>query len=266
MRPLSVSPPPLHNRVALITGGGRGIGRAAALELARLGAGVAILARSANQVAAVAAQVQALDRPALAITADVAHDAEVEAAVERVAAALGPIGILVNGAGRMPLGPLAASDPAEWRYALEVNALGPFHCLRAALPAMLAQGWGRVVNLSSVVATMPAIRNRSAYVVSKAALDRLTVAAAAELAGTGVTVNTVYPGMTDTAMLAQIRDAPVERIGAEQQEVVRRHYARGTLNQPEAVARLIAAVVLSDLQGQVVAMDSDLARQLLQMG
>jgi NAD(P)-dependent dehydrogenase (short-subunit alcohol dehydrogenase family) len=158
---------------------------------------------------------------------------------------------------------LVSSDPAEWRYALEVNVLGAYYCLRTALPAMLARGWGRIVNLSSVVAGLPAIRHRSAYVVSKAALDRLTVAASAELAGTGVTVNTVYPGMTDTPMLAQIRDAPVDLIGPEQQALVRQHYASGTLNQPAEVGRLIAAVVVSSLEGQVVQFGSEQSQGLL---
>jgi 3-oxoacyl-[acyl-carrier protein] reductase len=255
---------PLQNRVALVTGGGRGIGRAVALELARLGAAVAPLARSADQIAAVAEEIRSLGGQALPLTADVARLADVEAAVQRVAAQLGPVTILVNGAGLLLLGPLASSDPSEWRYALEVNVIGAYYCLRAVLPAMLAQGWGRIVNISSAVAVMPGIRNRSAYVVSKAALDRLTLAASAELAGSGVAVNTVYPGLTDTAMLAQIRDAPLELIGPEQQTLVRHHYASGTLRPPETVGRLIAAVVLSDLEGQVVDAGSELAQKLLQ--
>ena len=255
---------PLRNRVALVTGGGRGIGRAAAHELARLGAAVAVLARSAGQVTAAAEAIRSFGGRALPLVADVASLAEVEAATQRAASELGPIGMLVNAAGLMPLGPLVSSAAAEWRYALEVNVLGAYYCLRAVLPAMLEQGWGRLMNISSTVAVLPAIRNRSAYVVSKAALDRLTVAASAELAGTGVTVNTVYPGLTDTALLAQIRDAPVEVIGPEQQTLVRQHYASGTLHQPEAVGRLIAAVALSDLQGQVVEAGSERARALLQ--
>jgi NAD(P)-dependent dehydrogenase (short-subunit alcohol dehydrogenase family) len=104
---------------------------------------------------------------------------------------------------------------------------------------MPAQGWCRIITVSSAVAGMPAIRNRSAYVVSKAALDRLTVAASAGLAGTGVTMNTVYAGMTNAAMLAQIRDAPVEQIGPEQQALVRQQYEQGTLHLPADVGRLI---------------------------
>ena len=267
--PLSVDPEnggvgqPLRRRVALVTGGGRGIGRAAALELARLGAAVAVLARSPDQVRQVAQEILAHGRPALALTADVADHSAVQAAVQHLDATLGPADILVNCAGVMPLGPLAAGDPAEWRYAVEVNLLGAYDCLRAVLPGMLARRWGRIVNLSSAVAAMPAIRNRSAYVVSKAALDRLTVAAAAETAGTGVTVNTIYPGMTDTPMLAQIRDAPAEVIGPEQQALIRQRYARGDLHQPAEAGRLVAAIVLSDLHGQVVDLDSEQSRELV---
>lgn len=255
---------PLHGRVAVVTGGGRGIGRAAGLELARLGAAVAVLARSTDQVAAVAQEIRSLGGRALPLAADVADEGEVGSALRSVAAELGPVAILVNGAGLMPLGPIASSNPGEWRYALEVNVAGAYQCLRAVLPSMLAQGWGRIINVSSAVAGMPAIRNRSAYVVSKAALDRLTVAASAELAGTGVTMNTVYPGMTNTAMLAQIRDAPVEQIGPEQQALVRQQYEQGTLHQPADIGRLIGAVVLSDLQGQFVAMGTEHSRELLE--
>ena len=208
---------PLHQRVALVTGGGRGIGRATAIELARLGAAMGVLARSPGHVNEVAGKIQSMGRPALAFPADLADYAAIQTAVQQIAATLGSVTVLVNAAGVMPLGPLSTSDPAGWRYALEVNLVGAYHCLRAVLLTMLEQRWGRVISISSVVATVQSIRNRSAYVVSKAALDRLTPAGDAELGGTGVTVNTVYPGLTDTPMLAQIRDAPVELIGAEQQ-------------------------------------------------
>jgi NAD(P)-dependent dehydrogenase (short-subunit alcohol dehydrogenase family) len=253
----------LQGRVAVVTGASRGIGRAAALQLARLGAAVALVARSAGELAQAAQEIESNGGRALAIAADLGRHDDVLSAMDRAAASLGPVDILVNNAALMPLGLLAAGDPAEWRYALEVNLLGPYDLMRAALPGMLARGRGRVVNVSSKVAVMRDLTHRSAYVTSKAALDRLTLAAAAELAGTGVTVNAVYPGVTDTDMQAQLRAAPPGVISGAEQAMWRERHARGDMLSPAHGARLIAAAVLSDLQGQIVDITDELARRRL---
>ncbi len=264
MNPVPSHPNPqlLHGHVALVTGASRGIGRATALMLARLGASVALLARSADELAATAQQIEAGGGQALALAADVASHGDVLAALSQTTAALGPVDLLINNAALMPMGALATGDPAEWRYALEVNLLGPYELLRAALPGMLSRGWGRVVNVSSKVAVMNQLTNRSAYVTSKAALDRLTLAAAAELAGTGVTINAVYPGVTDTAMQAQLRDAAPGLLSAAEQALWRERQARGELLAPEAGARLIAAVLLSDQHGQILDIGDERAQAL----
>ncbi len=255
---------PLENRTALVTGGGRGIGRAVALELARLGAVVAVLARSQEEIDQTAREISGMGGKAIALNGDVARRADVQAAFQAIFSQAGPVDVLVNNAGVLPLGPLASSDPGEWRYAIEVNLIGAYECLRAVLPGMLERGWGRVVNVSSVLARMPAIQNRGAYVVSKAGLDRLTQAAAAELAGTGVCVNSVYPGITDTAMQEQVRNAPLAVIGEVQHRLIHDVFARGEFHAPPDAARLIAAIALSEMNGALVDLDGEEGRALLQ--
>lgn len=254
----------LGGRVALVTGGGRGIGRSAALELARRGAAVAVLARSAPEVEAVAAEIVAAGGRALALSVDIADMAAVERAVSAVEAALGPVDVLISNAAVVgPLGPLAESDPAEWAANLQINLVGAYHCLRAVLPGMLARGWGRVVQVSSGAAQGSGIRNGAAYSVSKAGLDMLTRAAAAEVAGSGVTVNGLYPGVVDTRMQTDIRETPAERLGPESAARFHGFHERGELRDPGEPAALIVALAASALNGEIVRIDTDQAAALL---
>jgi NAD(P)-dependent dehydrogenase (short-subunit alcohol dehydrogenase family) len=249
--------------VALVTGGGRGIGRAVALELARRGAAVAVLARSATEVAAVAAEIEAAGGRAVALSVDIADHATLERALAE-AAALGPIDRLVSNAAVVgPLGPLAESDPAAWAANLQINLVGAYHCLRAVLPGMVARGWGRVIHVSSGAALGSGIRNGSAYSVSKAGLDMLTRAAAAEVAGSGVTVNGVYPGVVDTRMQTDIRATPADQLGAETATYFAGLHERGELRDPAEPAALIVALAASALNGEIVRIGSDQAAALL---
>src|SRR3712207_203963 len=136
-------------RVALVTGGGRGIGAATARLLARQGAAVALAARTEEEVVSVAAQIEARGGRALPLVVDVADDDSVASGFERVRSELGPVTILVNNAGTpgVPL-PVAAMEPASWRRVFEVNATGAFLCAREALPQMAAENWGHIVNVS----------------------------------------------------------------------------------------------------------------------
>jgi NAD(P)-dependent dehydrogenase (short-subunit alcohol dehydrogenase family) len=141
-----------------------------ALALSRAGAGVAVCARSQDEVTAVAREIADHNGRALAFRCDVSHRHEVEDVVAGVEAALGPVDLLVNNAGQFgPIGPIAATDPDQWWQALEVNLRGPLYCARAVLPGMLTRRHGRIVNVSSG-AGFAAIPMLSAYAVSKAAL------------------------------------------------------------------------------------------------
>jgi NAD(P)-dependent dehydrogenase (short-subunit alcohol dehydrogenase family) len=254
---------PLSGRSALVTGASRGIGRAAALLFARLGASVVLVARTQDDIAQAAGEIRSAGGRALAVRADIGRPDEVQAAVAQVTGELGPVDILVNNAALMPLGLLASGDPAEWREAIAVNLLGAYDLMRAVLPGMLERRWGRIVNVSTKAISMTNLTHRSAYVTSKAALDRLSLAAAAELAGSGVAVNVVYPGVTDTPMQAQLRQAAPGLLSDSEQAMWRERHARGELHPPEDGARLIAAVALSSLHGQIVDLEDERAQALL---
>jgi NAD(P)-dependent dehydrogenase (short-subunit alcohol dehydrogenase family) len=190
----------LDGQVALVTGAGRGIGRAVALALSEAGAAVAVCARSQDDVTRVAEEIAGRGGRAVAMRCDVTRRHEVEGMVAGAEAVLGPVDLLVSNAAQAgPIGPIAATDPDEWWQALEVNLRGPLYCARAVLPGMLSRGHGRIVNVSSG-AGFEAWPMLSAYVVSKAALYRLSESIAAETRGHGVTVFAISPGLVRTAM------------------------------------------------------------------
>ncbi len=181
-------------RTALVTGAGRGIGRAIALRLAAEGLAVAVAARSAAQVAETA---RAAGPRALPLVLDVTDGAAVAVAVERVARALGPVDVLVNNAGVAESAPFAKTDPELWERHFRVNVTGPYLLTRAVLAGMLERRWGRVINVASLAGLVgsPYV---TAYTASKHALVGFTRALATEVSGKGVTVNALCPGFTAT--------------------------------------------------------------------
>ena len=187
--------------VAFVTGGGRGIGRAVAVALARAGARVAACSRTVADVEAVAAEIRAQGGEALALECDVADQAQVERAVARAAEALGPIDVLVNNAGVGTVGPSEVADyeVAEWDRIVNVNLRGVFLCCRAVLPSMRERRRGTVINVASITGLKSA-PNVAPYGVSKFGVVGLTQALIAENHRHGVRVCMVNPGTTDTTI------------------------------------------------------------------
>jgi NAD(P)-dependent dehydrogenase (short-subunit alcohol dehydrogenase family) len=213
--------PLFDGELALVTGAGRGIGRAIALELAAAGARVAVLARSADELDEVAGTVRDRGGMAGVFPADAADAAQVAGAMTRITAELGRVGILISNAAVVwPLGPIVTVTLAEWSAAFAVNVGAVCQLSAAVLPSMLEQGWGRIVNVSSGIAADPAAMiGGNAYATTKAVLEAHTINLAAELAGSGVTANVYRPGSVDTAMQAWIRGQSPERIGTALHEV-----------------------------------------------
>jgi NAD(P)-dependent dehydrogenase (short-subunit alcohol dehydrogenase family) len=186
--------------VALVTGGGRGIGASIARELAEAGMRVAVTGRTSEQVEAVAGEFGGLH-----LTGDVSQRGDVERWVRRVGDELGPIDLLVNNAGiEVARGPLWEQDPDDWWHVFEVNVLGPMLCCRAVLPEMVSRGTGRIVNIGSGGSYLPveagSIALGTAYGPSKAAVGRFGELLAAQVWDLGVRVFVISPGLVRTSM------------------------------------------------------------------
>lgn len=256
---MTTSVPVLQGRHALVTGGARGIGLACARALLQRGATVTLLGRDRATLDAAAGGLAALGR-VHAVTADIADAAAVRAAFEQAAHAAGAVDILVNNAGQAVSQRFDRTDAALWQAMLAVNLTGTFHCVQAALPAMLAAGWGRVINVASTAGLIgyPYV---TAYCAAKHGVVGLTRALALEVARKGVTVNAVCPGFTDTDIVRGAVDNIVQKTGrtaeAARAELAARN-PQGRLVQPAEVAEAVAWLALpasASINGLAIAVD-----------
>jgi NAD(P)-dependent dehydrogenase (short-subunit alcohol dehydrogenase family) len=190
----------LSGQVAIVTGGGRGLGRAFAQALAKAGAAVAVVARSGDQLCETVHLIQQAGGRAIAVTADVTDQQAVEQMAREVEQQLGPVDLLVNNAGRWQLlGEIWELDPEQWWRQIEVNLRGPFLCARAILPGMITRRRGRIINLASA-AGLSAGTYASAYRISKTALIRFSENLATEAGEHGISVFAIDPGTVRTPM------------------------------------------------------------------
>lgn len=236
--------------MALVTGGGRGIGRAISVAFGREGAKVAVAARTAAQVQSVVREICEAGGEALPLVCDVADTTSVAAAVASAAERWGALHILVNNAGMAEAARFLECDEETWQRTIDVNLNGTYRCTRAALPHMLAAGSGRIINIASIAARIP-VPFAPAYTASKHAVLGFTRSLAAEFGAKGITSNAICPGWVETDMV----EAAVAHIMARSGRT--REQARQTLEavspqrrlfQPDEIAAL--AVLLASDEGR----------------
>ena len=244
----------LANRVAIVTGSGRGIGRAIALKLAEVGATVVINdIGEATYVDSAVEEIKAMNRQSLAVLADVSLASDVEKLVETTASTYGKVDILVNNAGITRDQLLLRMSDEDWDKVINVNLKSVFLCTRAVLRHMSKQRWGRIINISSIVGIV-GNAGQANYASAKAGIIGFTRAIAKEVASRGITVNAIAPGFIDTGMTQQLKE--------DWREELKKRIPLGYLGTPSDVAE--AAVFLASeearyITGQVLNVDGGMA-------
>ncbi len=243
----------LSNQVAVVTGAGRGIGRAIALRFAAEGADVVVVSRTEANSAKVAEEARALGRKAWAVAVDVADAAAVEAATEKIMADCGKVDILVNNAGVTRDGLLMRMSVEDWDTVLNTNLKGAFLFSKAFARSFLKQRSGRIISIASVIGLM-GNAGQSNYAASKAGLIGFSKSLAKEMASRGVTVNVVAPGFIETDMTSVLKD--------ELKATVLKEIPMGSFGQAEDIAQAalyLASPAARYVTGQVLTVDGGLA-------
>lgn len=247
-------------KVVLVTGGGRGIGRSLALAFAARGNPVVVTGRTQSHLDQVAAEVHGLGGKALPLRCDVTRRPEVEALKAEVEGKLGTVQIVINNAGMAPAAAFLEMEDRLWEEVFKVNLTGTYYCCKVFLPAMIASGWGRVINIASTVAKV-AYSHISAYAASKHAVLGLTRALAVEMARTGVTVNAICPGYVETELTLDNAKTMAKKTGRSVEQILdlfKRTSPQDRLIDPKEVAELalmLASESAGGITGQAINVD-----------
>ena len=240
----------LKDQVAVVTGGGQGIGKAIAVRFARAGASVAVVDQNGEAATATADELRTLGHTAISKVADVADLESVTAAVGDVTQELGKIDILVNNAGVEKRAPFFEITPDDWQRQLAVNVTGTFYCTQACAREMAARNYGRVVNISSVAGLIGPI-DLAAYGTSKAAIVGFTRAAALDLADNGITVNAIAPGPIETDLMLGAWSAEALRERPQHGAIAR----FGTVDEIAHAALFLASPEAAFITGVTLSVD-----------
>lgn len=244
----------LKDKVAIITGAGRGLGRASAMAMAAEGASTVILSRTPPELADTAAAIESEDGKVLMMRADVSSSEDIGEVVSETISVFGRVDILMNNAA--VLGPaelIADIDEEAWTQTMEINLHGPFRCSREVIPHMSRQGGGKIINVTSGLAeiVMPPF---GAYSISKAALNHMTRFLAEELQAHNIQVNGMDPGIMDTDMQASIRNLGPEFLGEALYEQFVSFEEEGHLKSPDEIAQLavfLASAASDTITGEI---------------
>jgi 3-oxoacyl-[acyl-carrier protein] reductase len=253
----------LAGQIAIVTGGGRGIGRATALELARLGADIVVAELDGAGAEKTAAEVQGAGRKALVVVTDVTRRADLAAMVERTRAAFGRIDVLVNNAGIYRAAATLDVTEEHWDAIMTINARAVFFASQAVLPTMIAQKRGAIVNLASMAGKIGS-RTNLPYNASKAAVVSMTKSLALAHAGDGIRVNCVCPGFVETDMWTKVAREQGALLGMSAEEFTRQRASSvplGRMERPEDVASVIgflASPRSAYMTGQALSVDGGL--------
>lgn len=236
------------DKVAIVTGGARGIGRAVAMEFARCGAKVALMDLKASDMEGTVSEIAALGAEVMAVAADVSSKEQVDAAIQQIINRFGRVDVLVNNAGYMERATVEESTPDHWQRMLNINLVGPVYCSQAVIPTMKKTG-GAIINCASILGTFPNTAS-AAYGAAKLGVVLLTRVMAAELAPYGIRVNCYSPGVANTAFAADV----IKNRGASKVKQIALH----RFGEPEDLAKVIRFFASDDagyVTGQTIAID-----------